>query len=161
MGQLLSQSVPQVPEPMLPDTSSRPSSKAKAKAKATILPAPCSSDIENDPLIADDDVSDSTVETVKPKPKASSKAKSSHSLYSYKQYRPEPAVVYIQHEEEANDLVQGLKGPLGFDLEWVVIFRRGKSALSHPTALVQLCDSRMILLIQVSAMKSMPSPFHA
>ena len=32
MGQLLSQPAPEVPQPMLPDAPSRPSSKAKAKA---------------------------------------------------------------------------------------------------------------------------------
>ncbi len=77
--------------------------------------------------------------------------------YSYKDYSPVPAVVYTPDEEEANDLVQCLKGPvMGFDLEWVVLFRKGRSAMSHRTALVQICDARMILLVHVSAMKKFP-----
>jgi hypothetical protein len=40
--------------------------------------------------------------------------------------------------------------PIGFDMEWRVTFRGPE----RRTALVQLCDERMILLIQVSAMKS-------
>lgn len=31
-------------------------------------------------------------------------------LYSYKDYTPSPAVVYIRHEDEANELVQSLSG---------------------------------------------------
>ena len=30
-------------------------------------------------------------------------------IYSYKRYKPLPTVVYTQHEEEANDLIAGLK----------------------------------------------------
>ena len=30
-------------------------------------------------------------------------------VYSYKNYKPSPTVVYTQHEEEANDLIGGLK----------------------------------------------------
>ena len=51
-------------------------------------------------------------------------------------------------------MVQLLKGPLGFDLEWSVNLRRGKRPMERRTALVQLSDARMILLVQVSAMKS-------
>ena len=42
--------------------------------------------------------------------------------------------------------------PLGFDLEWRVMWQAG--APERRTALVQLCDTRTILLIQVSSMKS-------
>ncbi|KAH9848042.1 ribonuclease H-like domain-containing protein [Lenzites betulinus] len=77
--------------------------------------------------------------------------------YSYKDYTPTPAVVYTPDEDEANDLVQCLKGPvLGFDLEWVVLFRKGRGAVIHRTALVQLSDARMIVLVHVSAMKKFP-----
>jgi hypothetical protein len=41
--------------------------------------------------------------------------------------------------------------PLGFDLEWRVIWRPGAGECR--TALVQLCDERIILLVQVSSMK--------
>ena len=74
-------------------------------------------------------------------------------LYSYEQYTPSPAIVYTRDEEEADEMARLLKGPLGFDLEWVVTFRRGKAPVDRRTALVQLSDARMILLVQVSAMK--------
>ena len=32
------------------------------------------------------------------------------TVYSYKDYSPEPAVVYTRHEEEANELVSCLRG---------------------------------------------------
>lgn len=31
-------------------------------------------------------------------------------LYFYKDYSPSPAVVYVRHEDEANELVQSLSG---------------------------------------------------
>ena len=45
--------------------------------------------------------------------------------------------------------------PLGFDLEWRIFFRKGMSPSERRTALIQLCDTRTILLVHVSAMKSM------
>ncbi|KAJ8472632.1 hypothetical protein ONZ51_g8396 [Trametes cubensis] len=114
---------------------------AKGKARATAATA-ILEDVENHPQTAEDTIVPATI----PLPP-----------YSYKDYTPTPAVVYTPDEEEANDLVQCLRGPvLGFDLEWVVLFRRGKTPTNHRTALVQLCDSRMILLVQVSAMKKFP-----
>ncbi|CCM05408.1 uncharacterized protein FIBRA_07625 [Fibroporia radiculosa] len=82
-------------------------------------------------------------------------------LYSYKTYIPEPVVVYTRHEEEADELVQVLKSPLGFDMEWRVMWGQNKHTMQRRTALVQLSDERMILLIQVSAMqrKSVALPF--
>ncbi|EPQ51973.1 ribonuclease H-like protein [Gloeophyllum trabeum ATCC 11539] len=64
-------------------------------------------------------------------------------LYTYKDYSPKPCVVYTRNEEEADDLIQCLKGPLGFDMEWRVN-RRWESR----TALVQFCDEKIILLVQ-------------
>lgn len=114
---------------------------AKGKARATAATA-ILEDVENHPQTAEDTIVPATI----PLPP-----------YSYKDYTPTPAVVYTPDEEEANDLVQCLRGPvLGFDLEWVVLFRRGRTPTNHRTALVQLCDSRMILLVQVSAMKKFP-----
>ncbi|PSR72151.1 hypothetical protein PHLCEN_2v11999 [Hermanssonia centrifuga] len=78
-------------------------------------------------------------------------------FFSYKECTPAPAVVYTRHEEEANDLVQCLDGPLGFDMEWRVFFRRigpSMKVLERKTALIQLCDAKMIVLIQISAMKN-------
>ncbi|KAI6020100.1 hypothetical protein PISMIDRAFT_678671 [Pisolithus microcarpus 441] len=83
-------------------------------------------------------------------------AKSSTTpTYSYLDYRNPPAAVcYTQCEDEANDLVQSLESPLGFDMEWRVMWQAG--AAERRTALVQLCDVRTILLIQVSDMKRFP-----
>ncbi|KAI0633974.1 ribonuclease H-like domain-containing protein [Trametes polyzona] len=123
-------------------TSSKGKSRARPIASAPSLPQ---SDIENCSEAAMDvDAANQGLPVHLP-------------LYSYKDYSPSPAVVYTQDEEEANDLVQCLKGPvLGFDLEWVVLFRRNRSMMSHRTALVQLCDARMIVLVQVSSMKKFP-----
>lgn len=75
--------------------------------------------------------------------------------YSYVDcYTPSPAVVYTRCEDEANKLVQTLESPLGFDLEWRVLWNSG--AQERRTALVQLCDKSTILLIQVSQMKRFP-----
>ncbi|KAG2108521.1 ribonuclease H-like protein [Suillus discolor] len=75
--------------------------------------------------------------------------------YSYANYcTPSPAVVYTRCEDEANKLVQTLESPLGFDLEWRVLWNSG--AQERRTALVQLCDKSTILLIQVSQMKRFP-----
>ncbi|KAG2057951.1 ribonuclease H-like protein [Suillus hirtellus] len=67
--------------------------------------------------------------------------------YSYANYcTPPPAVVYTRCEDEANRFVQTLESPLGFDLEWRVLWNSG--AQERRTALVQLCDKSTILLIQ-------------
>ncbi|KAI6025991.1 ribonuclease H-like domain-containing protein, partial [Pisolithus marmoratus] len=77
---------------------------------------------------------------------------STTSIYSYLNYHnPPAAVLYTQCEDEANDLVQSLESPLGFDMEWRVMLKVG--AAERRTALVQLCDSRTVLLIQISSMK--------
>jgi hypothetical protein len=43
---------------------------------------------------------------------------------------------------------------LGLDMEWRAFFGRGQQHHERRTAVVQLCDERMILLIQISAMNS-------
>ncbi|KAG2073872.1 hypothetical protein BDR04DRAFT_1140954 [Suillus decipiens] len=50
---------------------------------------------------------------------------------------PSPTVVYTRCEAEVNKLVQILESPLGFDLEWRVLWNFG--AQERRTALVQLC----------------------
>ncbi|KAL5492760.1 hypothetical protein ACEPAI_4207 [Sanghuangporus weigelae] len=74
--------------------------------------------------------------------------------YSYKNHDPSPSCVYVRTEEEADKLVEGLTGAVGFDIEWKVIFRRGVNM--RPAATVQLSDQRTILVIQISAMKAFP-----
>jgi hypothetical protein len=92
----------------------------------------------------------------------------SFPLYSYKSHSPPSVRMYIRDEAEADEQVSKLKGcaavcwwiqgsdscacrPLGFDLEWRVIF--GKGAGERKTAVLQLCDLQTILIIQLSAMK--------
>ena len=71
--------------------------------------------------------------------------------YSYKDYTPEPIMVYTRSVDEVNDHLPLLRGPLGFDMEWKVTYRRQQG--SRPTAVVQICDERYIWVIQVSAMR--------
>ena len=125
-------------------------SKGKARATAPLPIQRTVSDVENQPLAPTPAACDDASSSISP----ASQETETLPLYSYKQYPPTPAVVYTRHEEEANDLVECLKGPLGFDLEWPVVFRRGRRPSERRTSLVQICDSRMILLVQVSAMNS-------
>jgi len=84
-------------------------------------------------------------------------------VYSHKHFKPLPTVVYIQHEEEANELIAGLKaGPIAFDMEWRLLFRRAKGAaksslIERRTAVVQVADSSgLILVIQTYYMSRFP-----
>ncbi|KAJ8587128.1 ribonuclease H-like protein [Rhizopogon salebrosus TDB-379] len=91
----------------------------------------------------------------KAKSKVDVEANSSMPTYSFAEYcDPSPTVVYTRCEDEANTLVQTLESPLGFDLEWRVLWHSG--AQERRTALVQLCDKSTVLLIQVSHMKRFP-----
>jgi hypothetical protein len=117
-------------------------------------------------------------------PKSSSSSSiSAGDMYSFQDYtNPKPVLVYTKHEDEANDLIDGLKPgfasfvffyistksqsntshrPLAFDIEWRVFFRR-KSASStannveRRSSVVQLADtSGLILVIQVYDMPSL------
>ncbi|KAI0063662.1 ribonuclease H-like protein [Artomyces pyxidatus] len=73
--------------------------------------------------------------------------------YSYADYKPKPTVLYIDTEEEANEQVVKLRGPIGFDLEWPYDSR---TEISGRVALVQLCDDNLILLIHVSQIQNFP-----
>jgi len=84
-------------------------------------------------------------------------------LYSYTHFKPLPTVVYTQHEEEANELIAGLKaGPIAFDMEWRLYIRRLKNAakatlIDRRTAVVQVSDSSgLILVIQIYNMNRFP-----
>lgn len=105
-------------------------------------------------------------------------------VYSYKHCKPLPTVVYTQHEEEANNLIAGLKAgyafsiniftifrcrncylqsPIALDIEWRVFFVRQNTAaprtlLERRAAVVQVADSSgLILVIQVYCMSRMLS----
>jgi len=75
-------------------------------------------------------------------------------FYSYRDARPAPTRVLTVNENELDDLLPCLSGPLGFDMEWKVIW--GSSHVPK-TALIQLCDKNMILLIQISSMNRFPA----
>ena len=72
-------------------------------------------------------------------------------LYSYKDYTPAHTMVYTYSASEVNDHLPLLKGPLGFDMEWKVSFRRRQA--ERATAVVQVCDRRYIWVIQVCFMR--------
>jgi hypothetical protein len=99
-------------------------------------------------------------------------------LFSYRAFTPHPRVVYTTSLSEADDLISCLQGNiLGFDLEWPpagfhkVTDTRGRTRKLQVgmtwlpeqrkwqfgqgrTALVQVCDERMVLLIHITGMKS-------
>jgi hypothetical protein len=74
-----------------------------------------------------------------------------------KRYVP-PTLVYTACADEADDLIPLLQGDVvGFDMEWPVNYRRFKGAASAQylpgqTALVQVCDDKMVLLLHLSKM---------
>ncbi|OXB38777.1 hypothetical protein J007_01444 [Cryptococcus neoformans] len=86
-------------------------------------------------------------------------------LFDYRTYLRPPMVVYTRSMSEAEDLVACLKGPiLGFDLEWPTSYNKiwdastGKYGFQqYPTALVQLCDEKMIVLIHLQDKMDLPA----
>ncbi|KAG8990987.1 hypothetical protein FRB90_001503 [Tulasnella sp. 427] len=66
----------------------------------------------------------------------------------------EPMRWYITNADEAEDALTGLKGPVGFDMEWTVIFRRG--VIPRKTALIQVADKTKIMLFHISRMSEFP-----
>jgi hypothetical protein len=44
--------------------------------------------------------------------------------YSYLNFSPTPVIKYIHSEYEANKALENINGPLGFDMEWKVTFRK-------------------------------------
>jgi hypothetical protein len=51
-------------------------------------------------------------------------------------------------------VVRSCYRPLGFDMEWRAVFR--SNAPERRTALIQICDKHIILLVHISSMKSKP-----
>jgi hypothetical protein len=71
--------------------------------------------------------------------------------YNYASYTPKPTRSYIRTVTEANIALEGMVGPLGFDLEWCIAKRKG--AVHSPVAVVQIADQRKVLILQTSAMR--------
>lgn len=105
-------------------------------------------------------------------------------VFSYKSLQPTPKVVYTSDLDEANMLLDCLKGNIiGFDLEWPIPGQRGPDGFKvgmvwdpevgyarHPgsrrikfteprTALMQFCDERMVVLVQIWGMPGMLRSF--
>lgn len=60
-------------------------------------------------------------------------------------------LIYTTDEKVVDEVLERMEGPLGFDLEWEPSVRKGKE---NRTALVQVCDERVVLLVHVAKMKS-------
>ncbi|KAH8108968.1 ribonuclease H-like domain-containing protein, partial [Phellopilus nigrolimitatus] len=76
--------------------------------------------------------------------------------YSYTERFPCVRLLYIHGHEETNRELDGLFAApphvVSFDLEWRPSFTPGSP--KHPVALVQIATPEMILLLQISALKS-------
>ncbi|GLB40022.1 putative 3'-5' exonuclease [Lyophyllum shimeji] len=85
--------------------------------------------------------------------------------YSYKHYTdPKPYLVYTTDVSETDDLVAGLKpGPVALDIEWRVFFvRRGAPPKERRTAVVQVADTRgLMLVVQIYGMDRFPKNLQA
>ncbi|KIJ33547.1 hypothetical protein M422DRAFT_35468 [Sphaerobolus stellatus SS14] len=73
----------------------------------------------------------------------------SKPLYSFRRYSPDMDLIYITTRSQTNEEIPKLTGPLGFDMEWKVIY----GARQCKTAVIQVCDEKTILIIQLSAMR--------
>ncbi|KAG0190979.1 hypothetical protein DFQ28_001143, partial [Apophysomyces sp. BC1034] len=72
-----------------------------------------------------------------------------------KHYRVECIDSVEKADKEICLLRSKIDQPFGLDLEWRPNFRKGGK--EHKTALIQICNSDTILLLQVSQMKRLPS----
>jgi hypothetical protein len=70
--------------------------------------------------------------------------------YAYSNFSPTAVLKYIRFESEANKALENINGPLGFDIEWKVMYRK---AMVRPVAVVQVASERSIYIIQTSAMR--------
>ncbi|KAJ9114292.1 hypothetical protein QFC22_005744 [Naganishia vaughanmartiniae] len=108
---------------------------------------------------------------------APSKAPRRHNMFSYKTYhighpfyKKPPTMAYTADPEEANELLSMIKGnAIAFDMEWP--FSKGRKRVVLPggkidmqgfskqgkTALVQVGDDNLIVLVHLSMMKEFPS----
>ena len=81
-------------------------------------------------------------------------------FFTYKSLRPKPTLVYTCCPDETDDLLMLLQGDVvGFDMEWPVSYRAQKGVsgarkLTDKTALVQVCDDKLVLLLHLSKMRS-------
>ncbi|KAL1705417.1 hypothetical protein EV121DRAFT_290384 [Schizophyllum commune] len=69
-------------------------------------------------------------------------------LYDYRDFDPPPRLVYCTTAEETDREVETLEGPLGFDMEWRFSWR-GRTPVHGRTAVIQLADTKTILVVQL------------
>ncbi|PAV17852.1 ribonuclease H [Pyrrhoderma noxium] len=79
------------------------------------------------------------------------KLNSKELVYSYKNFNPPPTLTFTRESEEADRLVRTLKGPVGCDMEWKILFQR--NVPPRPVATIQLSDKDTIVIIQIINMK--------
>ncbi|GAA5983692.1 hypothetical protein JCM11641_000935 [Rhodosporidiobolus odoratus] len=78
-------------------------------------------------------------------------------VFSYGGWGKEVEVICTTDEREIERVLKRLEGPLGFDLEWNPYTRvKGGATTQGKTALVQICDEKTILLVQVARMRRFP-----
>ncbi|GAA6038145.1 hypothetical protein JCM8097_005757 [Rhodosporidiobolus ruineniae] len=70
----------------------------------------------------------------------------------------EVEVVCTTEERVVERVLAGMEGPLGFDLEWNPYVRNAATGVTEQgkTALVQVCDEKTVLLVQVARMSRFP-----
>ncbi|GJE98706.1 ribonuclease H-like protein [Phanerochaete sordida] len=145
-----------VPVPGVPHQSPSPSIEPKPKPRGR--KAAASADTE--PVASSSKVTKAAAKprarkAAAPRPKARP-VEEGLQMYSWKDYSSwSPQVHYVRTEEEANELVKRLKGPVGFDMEWNITLYTGYRTV-RKTAVVQLCDRTTILLVHLAAMKKFP-----
>ncbi|CED83173.1 ribonuclease h-like protein [Phaffia rhodozyma] len=78
--------------------------------------------------------------------------------YNHMDFLPDghdpPEVLFVNTIEEANAAIGRLTSPIGLDIEWTPSYRKGVSP--SPTALVQLADNKLILLVHLVKMSRPP-----
>ncbi|KAI5822037.1 hypothetical protein K523DRAFT_422235 [Schizophyllum commune Tattone D] len=81
-------------------------------------------------------------------------------LYDYRDFEPPPRLVYCTTAEETDREVETLEGPLGFDMEWRFSWR-ARTPVHGRTAVIQLADTKTILVVQISRMGGVPPKLKA
>lgn len=72
-------------------------------------------------------------------------------------FKKPPTLAYTTDPAEANKLLGMVKGEaIAFDMEWPFSFKRGNGGGAGKTALVQVGDEKLIVLVHLSLMKGEP-----
>lgn len=101
----------------------------------------------------------SPAEEPTPSPPAAPLRKFSHKTWHVGNplFKKPPTLAYTTDPAEANKLLSMIKGEaIAFDMEWPFSFKRGNGGGSGKTALVQVGDEKLIVLVHLSMMKGEP-----